>query len=563
MVNGLIYFIFIESKCILNLSTMIRFSLLSLIMIFGLTSAFSQTEMQTVAEKTNYESTSRYEDVMAFVNQLKTSKFVRVETIARTIEGRDIPLLIVGNPLPKSPKDLVNDKRVVVYIQANIHAGEVEGKEATLMYLRDLLKDKDPKILKDVVLLVCPDFNADGNEKISVKNRTNQNGPINGVGVRYNGQMLDLNRDAMKVESPEIRGVLTNILTKWDPEIIMDCHTTNGSYHVEPTTFTWIMNPNCDRSLITYMRDKMMPEMSSILLNKYNTENCFYGEFIDMMDYSKGWISYAAEPRYLSNYAGIRNRLGILNENYVYADFKSRVLGCYHLIFSLMDYTSAHKTEIKDLIKGVDAKTIARGLNPTVADSFAIVYEGRPTPNNVTIKTYEADKVESENEYERYKRSDRRKDVTVVYIADYYATKNVKFPFAYILSVPDPEVINVLKTHGIVVERLDKTISLDVDKFVIDELKAAQRLNQGHYTETVKGKFVKETMEFNAGLFIVRTSQKLGYVASYLLEPQSDDGLLFWNYFDRYLVPQWSKNYNPYPVYKVIDKVDIKSTVEN
>ena len=529
----------------------------------GFTSGFGQSDFQTIAEKSNFESTSKYDDVMVFVNQLtKLSKNIRVETIAKTIEGRDVPLLIVGNPLPKSPKDLLGDKRVVVYIQANIHAGEVEGKEAVLMYLRDLLKSKNPEVLKDVVLLVCPIFNADGNEKISVKNRTNQNGPKNGVGVRYNGQMLDLNRDAMKVESPEVKGVIANVFDKWDPEVIMDCHTTNGSYHVEPVTFTWIMNPNCDRSLINYMRDKMMPEMSGTLLNKYKTENCFYGEFIDMDDYSKGWISYAAEPRYMSNYVGVRNRLGILNENYVYADFKARVYGCYNLINSLMDYSSQHREQIKELIKGVDAATISRGLNPAVTDSFAIAYEGRPTPNLVTIKTFEADKVESDNPYERHKKSDRRKDVTVIYVADYFATKNTKFPFAYILTIQDPEIIGLLKTHGIVVEKLDNTINLDVEKFVIEDLKAEQRLNQGHYTETLKGKFEKENKEFPAGSYVVRTSQKLGYLVSYLLEPQSDDGLTLWNYFDRYLVPQWSRNYNAFPVYKVIGKVDIKSTVE-
>ena len=542
---------------------MIRKQLLSLVLSFGLISVYSQTELQTVAEKSNFESTSRYEDVMTFVNQLKKiSNYIKIETIAKTVEGRDIPLLIVGNPLPKSPKDLLNDKRVIVYIQANIHSGEVEGKEAVLMYLRDLLKNKNPEVLKDVVLLVCPNLNADGNDKISKQNRTNQNGPINGVGVRYNGQFLDLNRDAMKVESPEMKGVIENILNKWDPEVIMDCHTTNGSFHVEPVTFTWIMNPNCDRSLINYMRDRMMPDMSSTLLNKYKTENCFYGEFIDMMDYSKGWISYAAEPRYLSNYVGVRNRLGILNENYVYADYKSRVYGCYSLIQSLMDYASSHKAEIKDLIKKVDAATIARGLNPLPADSFAIAYEGRPTPNNVFIKTYEADVVEADNEWERYKKSDRRKDVNVIYIADYFATKSVKSPFAYIVSIPAPEIINVLKIHGIVVEKLDKAIKLEVDKFEIKDLKAAPRLNQGHYTETVEGAFVKEVKEFSIGTYIIRTSQKLGYLVSYLLEPQSDDGLLMWNYFDRYLVPQWSKNYYPYPVYKVIGSTEIKSTTE-
>lgn len=542
---------------------MIRFSILSLVLAFGLISASAQIELQTVAEKSNFESTSRYDDVMAFMNQLeKTSKNIRIETIAKTIEGRDVPLAIVGNPLPKSPKDLLNDTRVVVYIQANIHSGEVEGKEAVQMYLRDLLKSKNPEILKDVVLLVCPILNADGNEKISTKNRTNQKGPINGVGVRYNGQFLDLNRDAMKIESPEMKGVITNIFNKWDPEIIMDCHTTNGSFHVEPVTFTWIMNPNCDRSLINYMRDKMMPEVSNTLLNKYKVENCFYGEFVDMLDYSKGWISYAAEPRYLSNYVGVRNRLGILNENYVYADFKTRVLGCYNLLFSLVDYASTHKREIKSLIKDVDSKTIARGLNPSQVDSFAIAYEGRPTPKSITIKAYEADTVPSENIYARFKKSDRRKDVTVDYIADYYAIKNTKFPFAYILSIPITEVVNVLKMHGIIVEKLDNTITLDVDKFTIDDIKPVSRLNQGHYTETLQGKFVKETKEFPAGSYIVRTSQKLGYLVSYLLEPQSDDGLIVWNFFDRYLVPQWSKNYFPYPVYKVIDNTQIKSTVE-
>ncbi|MHC1704398.1 MAG: M14 family metallopeptidase [Tenuifilaceae bacterium] len=538
--------------------------LLSLLVLISFFNTIGQTELQTVAEKSNYESTSRYEDVMSFIKQLKSSsKFIRVETIAKTIEGRDIPLLIVANPMPKSPKDLIGDKRIVVYVQANIHSGEVEGKEASLMYVRDLLKVKNSEILKNVVLLVCPNLNADGNERISTKNRTNQNGPKNGVGVRYNSQYLDLNRDGMKVESPEIKGVITNIFNKWDPSVMMDCHTTNGSYHVEPVTFTWSMNPNCDRSLINYMRDKMMPEMSSVLLNKYKTENCFYGEFIDMGDYSKGWISYAAEPRYLSNYFGVRNRLGILNENYVYADYKSRVIGCYYLIHSLMDYASTNKAEIQKLLKDADNKTIARGLNPTVVDSFAIAYEGKPTPNLVTIKTYEADKVESDNEWTRYKKSDRRKDVTVEYFADYYATKNTKFPFAYILSVPDPNVVNLIKTHGIVIERLDKMISIEVEKFVIKELKAAPRLNQGHYNETIKGNFEKETMEFPAGTYIVRTSQKLGYLVSYLLEPQSDDGLLVWNFFDKYLVPQWSRNYNPYPVLKVINSIEIKSTIEN
>jgi murein tripeptide amidase MpaA len=525
-------------------------------------STSAQVILQTEAEKSDFKSTSDYNDVRNFIDQLKkSSHYIRVETLATSVEGREVPLMIIANPLPKSPKDIVNDKRIVVYIQADIHAGEVEGKEATLMYVRDLLKEKNPELLKNIILLICPLLNPDGNEKISTLNRTYQNGPVNGVGVRYNGQFLDLNRDAMKAESPEVRGVLSRVFIKWDPAVFMDCHTTDGSYHVEPTTFTWMVNPNGDNSLITYMREKMMPEMSKILFSKYKTENCFYGEFFDMMDPQKGWVLDASEPRYMSNYYGIRNRLGILNENYVYADFKSRVLGCYYLIHSLMDYASAHGSEIKSMLNDVDKKTIARGENPAVADSFAIEYKVRPIPDKVTIKTYDAELINEINGRKNYRRTEKRNDVTVPYYIDYYPTKNVRFPFAYIITTHDPEITDLLKIHGIKLEMLSAKSKFEVQRFEISEIKASARLNQGHYTNTVNGKYINGQVEFPEGTLVVRTAQPLGNLAAYLLEPQSDDGLVLWNFFDRYLVPQWGPGYNPYPVYKILNKVDL-NTIE-
>lgn len=521
---------------------------------------FGQVNFQTVAEKSDFKSTSDYNDVRIFIDQLKkSSHYIRTESIATSVEGREVPLLIIGNPLPKSPNDLVNDKRIVVYIQADIHAGEVEGKEATLMYVRDLLSEKNPEMLKNIVLLICPLFNPDGNEKISPLNRTYQNGPVNGVGVRYNGQFLDLNRDAMKAESPEVRGVLKNVFDKWDPAVFMDCHTTDGSYHIEPTTFTWMVNPNGDNSLITYMREKMMPDMSKTLSGKYMVENCFYGEFYDMMDPDKGWVLDASEPRYLSNYYGIRNRLGILNENYVYADFKSRVMGCYYLIHSLIDYASVHKSEIESMLKDADIRTIARGTNPAVTDSFAIEYKVRPLPEKVTVKTYEAELINDADGRRNYKRTDRRKDVTIPYYIDYYPTINVKFPFAYLITTHDPAITDILKIHGIKIEELSADTKIDVQRFEISELKGATKLNQGHYTNSISGKYISGQIDFPAGSLVVRTAQPLGNLAAYLLEPQSNDGLVVWNYFDRYLVPQWGTGYNPFPVYKILNNTGIKT----
>ncbi len=530
------------------------------LIIFPLTGAVSQTPLLTKAESSDFLSTSDYEDVMTFIENLrKTSPFIRTETIAKSIEGREIPLLIIGNPLPVSPQDLKNDSRTVVYIQGNIHAGEVEGKEASLMYARDILKESNSAVLKNSVILICPFINPDGNEKISPLNRTNQNGPRNGVGVRYNGQFLDINRDGMKAESPEMRGLLRNVFNKWDPAVFMDCHTTNGSYHVEPVTFTWAVNPNGDNSIIKYMRDRMMPEVHSTLLEKYKVENCFYGEFIDMLEPEKGWILEVAEPRYLSNYYGLRNRIGILNENYVYADFKSRVMGCYYLIHSLMDYVTGHGAEIKNMLTEADRRILARGNNPSPKDSFAIEYNVKPAPEKVLVKTYEAEYVSETNGWKNYRKTDRRKDVTVPYLIDYYPVRSVKFPYAYILTVPDPEILDLLKAHGIVIEKLASSAKIEAERFIITGLKPATRLNQGHYTNTLSGRYEVVTTEFPAGTFVIRTAQPLANVAAYLLEPESNDGLVFWNFFDKYLVPQWGAGFNTFPVYRVLNRTELKT----
>ena len=172
----------------------------------------------TTAESTDYKATSTYAEVLAFVRDLqKLSPLVRVETICTSAEGRDIPLLVIGKPLPEDPLALRYDKRVVVYFQANIHAGEVEGKESALMLARDIVLDPKLPYLDKIVLLIAPIFNADGNDKMDPRNRRGQVGPEKGSGVRHNGQNLDLNRDAMKLESPEIRGLVRNVLRRWDP----------------------------------------------------------------------------------------------------------------------------------------------------------------------------------------------------------------------------------------------------------------------------------------------------------------------------------------------------------
>ncbi|MCU4162558.1 M14 family metallopeptidase [Carboxylicivirga caseinilyticus] len=525
-----------------------------LLLIFAVTTVSNLLcqDKLTVAEASDYLKTSDYNEVMEMVQWLDDqSEYIRIENIANTTEGLEVPMLVIANPMISSVEDLKKDDRIVVYIQANIHAGEVEGKEASLMLARDILKKTNKKYLKDAIILIVPNLNADGNEKRSDQNRTHQNGP-KVVGIRYNGQNLDLNRDALKLESPEIRGVIGKILNKWDPSITVDCHTTNGSYHEEPITFTWMMNPNGDRQLINYMRDKMMPVVHERLGNHYNTLNCFYGEFVDRLEPQKGWIMYASEGRYLTNYIGIRNRLAILNENYVYADYKSRVLGCYNLLWSILDYAIENKKDIKKMLNEADERTIARAHQEEVRDSFALTFKGQPTPDPVTILAFESEYSHTENGWKQYKKTDRKITVSAPYIADYFAESTIAYPKAYVLNNPIKEVTDVLDVHGIKYELITEDKDIQVEEFQFSNISPAKRLNQGHYPNEIEGKWVTLNKTFSKGSLMIPMDQPLANVISYLLEAQSDDGLLKWNFFDRYIVPQWGSNYYPYPVYRVV-----------
>ena len=516
---------------------------------------FSSTTKKplTIAESSQFTATSRYADVIEFIRILQPqSSCMRVETLCVSTEGRSVPLLVIGQPVPSSPLSLRHDKRAVVYIQANIHAGEVEGKEASLMLARDILLQDNPPFLDKLVILIAPIFNADGNEKISLINRRNQAGPEKGVGVRYNGQNLDLNRDGMKQESPEVQGLVRNVLLRWDPVLLVDCHTTNGSAHQEPVTYTWGFNPNGDIPIIEYMRGKMMPSVQKILQEKYNVLSIPYGNFMDFANPEKGWRPAGPQPRYITNYIGLRNRLAILNENYAHADYKTRVLGCYHLLLSILEYCYDHKDEITQLVSKADQQTILRGMDPSENDLFAVEYDLKPLKENITIRGWEMEVTPREKGRPRVKRTDKKKTYSVPYFVDYVPKRSIRFPYAYLMPVSIPKIQTKLLQHGIMVEKLTESITLEVESFKIKEIKGAERLYQGHRMNSVKGEYIMEKKEFPKGTLYIATAQPLGNVAAYLLEPESDDGLIVWNFFDRYLVPQWRREPQTYPVYRLL-----------
>ena len=529
------------------------------LLIFSLPAFSSENQRPlTVAESSHFTETSRYADVISFIKELqRQSPLIRVETLCVSTEGRVVPLLIIGNPCPSSPLDLRYDKRATIYIQANIHAGEVEGKEASLMLARDIVSKESPSYLDELVILLAPIFNADGNEKISPSNRRNQVGPVKGVGVRYNGQNLDLNRDSMKLESPELKGLVRNVLMRWDPLLLVDCHTTNGSFHEEPVTYSWPLNPNGDTNIIEYMRDTMMPSINKILKEKYNTLSIPYGNFMDFKQPEKGWRSASPLPRFLTNYIGLRNRLAILNENYAYADYKTRVYGCYHFLLSILDYCASHKDEIITLAVEADWKTIERGLHPSEKDAFAVEFDTRPLKEKITIQGWEMEVIPRDQGWPQVKKTNRKKTYILPHFSDFFPKRTIPFPHTYLIPLAESALLKKLLEHGLTVERLTEPAVLEVEAFRVNELKASERIFQGHRLNSVSGEYFFENKEFPKGALYINTAQPLGNIVAYLLEPESDDGLLVWNFFDRYLVHQWRRQPQIYPVYRLMKPINL------
>jgi len=522
-------------------------------------------QLKSRAETTNYEETSRYDDVLRFFNELqKRSSLVRIETFGHSVEGRALPLVILSDPPISEPRDARASGKPVVFVFANIHAGEVEGKEAVQHLARRIVLGDMRSLLDKLIILMAPIYNADGNEKINVMNRTAQNGPLGGVGVRENSKGLDLNRDYMKLESPEAQSMV-RLFNRWDAHLTVDLHTTNGSYHGYHLTYSIPLNPTIDPRIIAYHREKMMPAIAKAMLAQHKFRSYYYGNFEGEApkpgapDKPSGrrWEAFTHQPRIGQNYVGFRNRLTILSEAYSYLDFRRRVEVTEAFVEEILKYSAAHGAEMSRLANQVDLDTIKRGLSGPPLQ-MGVEYELKALPKPVEILVGEVTKVKNP-------RSGRDMTVMVedrftrVSMPDYgmfAAKRSVITARAYIFRREEGTraVIEKLLQHGIAVEELTEPLTTEVESFVIDSVKKAGRPFQGHQAVTLTGHYKKETIEFPAGSIIVRAAQPLGTLAAYLLEPESDDGLTSWNFLDVYLGEG-----KVHPVYKVMGDLAMAS----
>ena len=518
--------------------------------------------LKSRAELTNYDETSRYEDVLRFFNELqKRSPLMRVETFGHSQEGRALPLVILAAPAISQPRDARASGKPIVFIMANIHAGEVEGKEGVQHFARRILTGDLRPLLDKLIILIAPVYNADGNEKISVQNRTEQNGPIGGVGVRENAQGLDLNRDYIKLESPEAQS-LVRLFNRWDPHLTVDLHTTDGSYHGYHLTYSIPLNPMVDPRILAYHREQMMPALTKTMLARHKFRTYYYGNFSGAAPQPGGseqrtWRAFTHQPRIGQNYVGLRHRLTILSEAYSYLDFRGRVEVTAAFVEEILKYAAGHANEIERLTKQVDDDTVRRGLSGPPLQ-LGVEYEMRPLPKPVEILVGEVTTVKNPRSGREMTAMVENK-TTPVKMLDYgmfAATRGVPAARAYLFRRENGlrVAVDKLLAHGIAVEELTAPLATEVERFVIEKVQKADRPFQGHNEVQLAGRFKKENISFPAGTILVRTAQPLGTLAIYLLEPESDDGLVTWNFLDAYLEPG-----KVYPIYKLMRDAGVAS----
>ena len=508
----------------------------------------------TRAERSSFTETSTYADVMAFIDSLRDiSPTLHVTRLGQSPSGRDIPMLVLSRPAVRTPAEAKAANRPIVYLQGNIHGGEVEGKEALLSLLRDLSTDDFRNVLDSLVIIAVPIYNIDGNDAMGAqeRNRGSQNGPAL-IGQRPNGQGLDLNRDYIKAEAPETRAALEMFRT-WDPDVLVDLHTTNGSYHGYALTWAPPLNP---AAIFTgpFTRDSMLPTLREVLRTNLGIETFPYGNFIHQDSVERGWFTYDHRPRFGTNYYGLRGRVGILSEAYSHDPFRQRVASTYSFTSVLLSIIAANRDKVLESSREADNRTTAftsTGVrSPGIAIRSRLARQGRVEEMLVEVLERTVDSVRTEPGVRRgIRRTGRIRRVKVPIIDRFEPALGQTLPYAWVIPPGQESILGTLRANGVFVERATAPVLTRVERFAIDSVIKAPNAFQGHQEVRLTGRWVADTATIASGTHIVRAGQPLGILTLYLLEPQSDDGLVTWNFMDA-----WLRAGATYPLLRVTER---------
>jgi hypothetical protein len=507
--------------------------LLSLFAVAGV----AAQEIQTPAEQTNFrDGPTMYDDMMAFVYGLEAkSDLMHVRKVTETLRGRDVVLAILSNPPVYQVSDLIGSDKPIVLIVNNVHGGEVAGKEASLIIMRDLLFGELRPLLDDVVVLNVPTINPDGAEEMR---RTNEQG-------------FDMNRDYLKLESQEIQALITKVVNEWQPDIHVDTHHGGSAPYV--LTYQTIMNPAGDTEIMRVANDLIVPRIRKAMLKE--DYDSFWYSGPRMVDGVAGWGPTSVEPRKQHVYSGLANMVDFLFEtpsgtHRVVGNgtkvvpvpeeerYQHQVRGEYIGLRELIRFAADEAVLLRKTVREAKERATRLGADDTDDDPIVLEYK-------------QVAKMETEfwrdSEWEERQRQggepmafrDREEPVEYELVklpvfTKFEPTRTTVRPWGYMLPPQLATVVPLLIDHGITVKKLIEPARLEVEAYYATEMENSEYF-QGHYLNQVKAVKKTETVDFPAGSFFIPTGQPKSNLICYLLEPETNDNLITWGFLDTYL----------------------------
>jgi len=479
----------------------------------------------TPAEATGFAFTPSYDETVAWLrNLVAASSKLQLVPVGRSWEGRTLWMVVASATGASTPGELHLSDKPVLLAQAGIHSGEIDGKDAGLMLLRDLTMSDLSPLLERVSLLFIPILNVDGHERVSPFSRVNQRGP-NEMGWRTNARNLNLNRDYVKLDTPEIRTVV-RVLDQWQPDLYLDLHVTDGVEKQPDITWGFNGSHAHSPSIGAWLEERFSPAIEAALRAMGHIPGPHVFVF-DRTDLAKGILAWEGGPRYSDGYGSTRHVPTVLVENHSLKPYRQRVLGTRVLLESALDVLAK---EGDDLVKAARADRDqrwpelplgwARDTEPQDELYEFLAVEQQLTPSPV-----------SGGQSIQW----TGKPVTVM-VPVYRTTRQIASvvpPVAYWVPAAWVDVIERLEAHGVNMEILAEPRTLEVEMYRLGEPEYDDEPFEGRLRVTAEATPHLVQQTFSSGSARVSTDQPLGVLASLLLEPTSPDSFFQWGFFSQ------------------------------
>jgi murein tripeptide amidase MpaA len=489
-------------------------------------------EWLTHAEKTDYRETPRYDATIEYAKRLAdASPLIRYETFGKSGEGRDLPLIIAAEDEVFTPDAAQSARKPIILIQACIHSGEPDGKDAGFALLRDIAITKtQAHLLEKVVVLFMPLYNADGHERSSPYNRINQNGPEE-MGWRTTTIYQNLNRDYMKADTLETRAWLS-LWNRWRPDLFIDCHVTNGADYQYNITYQHEHHPGVPASVLDWER-RVIDERVAPATEAAGNIISWYLEFVDNRDFSLGIRDFNGSPRFSTGYVPLRNRPGILIETHMLKPYRPRVIGTYDFLRFTLEEVNKDPEGLLKIGKEADEEAFELGRSYDPQREYPVDFELTDNAVPYRFRGVESKVETSEISGAAYVTFGTEPIEMAVPMYNELRVKAVVAPpVSYIIPGQWQGVIDVINAHGLKVLRTTSSATIEIESYRFHDVQWPGGPFEGRQMPSFRIESTKEQRTFPAGSVVIPLAQELARVAINLLEPAAPDSLVRWGFFN-------------------------------